>query len=117
MVVPNGVAVANALHEAARSGKVRRDFGGTGPMSAGEVRKAGESIGLGYWTLYGSLYGLPDNVRIAWSMVQDAFASIKGSRVLAAPAAGMEGLWARSEERRVGKECVSTGRSRWSAVH
>src|SRR3546814_6282456 len=81
MVVPNGVAVANALHEAARSGKVRRDFGGTGPMSAGEVRKAGESIGLGYWTLYGSLYGLPDNVRIAWSMVQDAFASIKGSRV------------------------------------
>src|SRR3546814_20553188 len=23
----------------------------------------------------------------------------------------------RSEERRVGKECVSTGRSRWSAVH
>src|SRR3546814_9507337 len=36
MVVPNGVAVANALHEAARSGKVRRDFGGTGPMSAGE---------------------------------------------------------------------------------
>src|SRR3546814_10034821 len=67
MVVPNGVAVANALHEAARSGKVRRDFGGTGPMSAGEVRKAGESIGLGYWTLYGSLYGLPDNVRIARS--------------------------------------------------
>src|SRR3546814_14750722 len=24
---------------------------------------------------------------------------------------------ARSEERRVGKECVSTGRSRWSTVH
>src|SRR3546814_13858655 len=24
---------------------------------------------------------------------------------------------ARSEERRVGKECVSTGRSRWSPVH
>src|SRR3546814_2574270 len=25
--------------------------------------------------------------------------------------------WARSEERRVGKECVSTGRSRWSTYH
>src|SRR3546814_8771230 len=28
----------------------------------------------------------------------------------------MEGNW-RSEERSVGKECVSTGRSRWSAYH
>src|SRR3546814_11120183 len=26
-------------------------------------------------------------------------------------------LWSRSEERRVGKECVSTGRSRWSPYH
>src|SRR3546814_17746836 len=25
--------------------------------------------------------------------------------------------WRRSEERRVGKECVSTGRSRWSPYH
>src|SRR3546814_15363754 len=25
--------------------------------------------------------------------------------------------WIRSEERRVGKECVSTGRSRWSPYH
>src|SRR3546814_17622303 len=28
-----------------------------------------------------------------------------------------DGQSARSEERRVGKECVSTGRSRWSAYH
>ena len=27
------------------------------------------------------------------------------------------GLWERSEERRVGKECVSTCRSRWSPYH
>src|SRR3546814_11552406 len=26
-------------------------------------------------------------------------------------------IWMRSEERRVGKECVSTGRSRWSPYH
>src|SRR3546814_15605979 len=26
-------------------------------------------------------------------------------------------VWSRSEERRVGKECVSTGRSRWSPYH
>src|SRR3546814_17457296 len=27
------------------------------------------------------------------------------------------GIWMRSEERRVGKECVSTCRSRWSPYH
>src|SRR3546814_13848958 len=38
--------------------------------------------------------------------------------MLSAPIAAANG-WTgrRSEERRVGKECVSTGRSRWSPVH
>src|SRR3546814_12041385 len=31
--------------------------------------------------------------------------------------AGVEGEFERSEERRVGNECVSTGRSRWSQSH
>src|SRR6056297_2519329 len=31
--------------------------------------------------------------------------------------AGARADWARSEERRVGKECVSTCRSRWSPYH
>src|SRR3546814_18991390 len=36
----------------------------------------------------------------------------------AAPAADPHHIaWARSEERRVGKECVSTCRSRWSPYH
>src|SRR3546814_16441372 len=30
---------------------------------------------------------------------------------------GFKGAWMRSEERRVGKECVSTCRSRWSPYH
>src|SRR3546814_12973034 len=32
-------------------------------------------------------------------------------------AGSFPGVSARSEERRVGKECVSTGRSRWSPYH
>lgn len=93
MVVPNGVAVANALHEAALAGKSRSTFGGSGPMAASEVRKVGASLGLGYWTLYGSLYGIPANVPIAWSMVRDAFASIKGVRILRAPPGPDASLW------------------------
>src|SRR3546814_3299521 len=34
-----------------------------------------------------------------------------------APPAGLTDLGARSEERRVGKECVSPCRSRWSPAH
>src|SRR3546814_19951561 len=40
-----------------------------------------------------------------------------GPRHDAAGAADVRTLEARSEERRVGKECVSTCRSRWSAYH
>src|SRR3546814_12082211 len=36
---------------------------------------------------------------------------------IAAEIIGIRPLWARSEERRVGKECVSTCGSRWSPSH
>src|SRR3546814_17437696 len=38
-----------------------------------------------------------------------------GERNCVISAGGLSGI--RSEERRVGKECVRTGRSRWSAYH
>src|SRR3546814_20317878 len=48
-------------------------------------------------------------------MVQDAFASIKGSRVLAAPAAGMEGLWAWRKGMMLGSVGIALGRpSDWT---
>src|SRR3546814_1970160 len=45
-----------------------------------------------------------------------------GFKVMVVQGAGQTGLWEdmagrRSEERRVGKECVSTCRSRWSPYH
>lgn len=82
MVVPNGVAVANAVHEAALLGKRRQDFGGQGPMAAGAVADAAKSLNIGYWTLYGALYGLPANVDMAWQAVQGAFSAIPGAKVV-----------------------------------
>jgi len=82
MVVPNGVAVGNALHEAALLGKKRSDYAGQGPMAASAVKAAGEALGLGYWNLYGSLYGLPDNVPILWDLVNGAFGSVPGAKVI-----------------------------------
>src|SRR3546814_2310588 len=42
---------------------------------------------------------------------------VAGALLFAAPALGMGPALTRSEERRVGKECVSTCRSRWSPYH
>lgn len=94
MVVANGVAVSNALHEAALVGKKRRDFAGQGPLAASAVKAAGEALGVGYWNLYGALYGLPDNVPILWEMVRGAFSSIPGARVVAGGKGVDQRLWA-----------------------
>lgn len=94
MVVPNGVAVAHGLHEAALLGKSRRDFAGTGPMSAGAVAEAATALNLGYWNLYGALYGLPANVDLAWEMVRGAFAGIPGVRVVTSGERAGDPLWA-----------------------
>lgn len=83
MVVANGVAVGNALHEAALLGRKRRDFAGQGPMAASAVKAAGQLMGLGYWNLYGALYGLPDNVSLLWDSVKSAFGSVPGAKVIA----------------------------------
>lgn len=82
MVVANGVAISNALHEAALLGKRRSDYKGQGVMPASAVKAAGEAFGGGYWNLYGAIYGLPGNVPILWDMVKGAFSSIGGARVI-----------------------------------
>lgn len=82
MVVANGVAVTNALHEAALLGKRRGDYQGNGVMAASAVKAAGEALGIGYWNLYGALYGLPNNVSVLWEMVRGAFSSISGAKVV-----------------------------------
>src|SRR3546814_7333663 len=68
---------------------------------AAEVLKAGENPGGGIKTL--------------------AFAGVIGSLIKLAAASGLrlipDAAIGRSEERRVGKECVSTCRSRWSPYH
>lgn len=82
MVVANGVAVSNALHEAALLGKRRADYKDRGVMPASAVKAAGEAFGGGFWNLYGAIYGLPGNVPILWDMVKGAFSSINGANVI-----------------------------------
>src|SRR3546814_12698106 len=55
-----------------------------------------------------------------WGTAAQAVAALQAAiQGLAGPAGtpGTDGVDGRSEERRVGKECVSTCRSRWSPYH
>src|SRR3546814_14307528 len=63
--------------------------------------------------------GRPEPVR-EWLKLQRWRSVLPGPRDLLVetfPRGGKQFLIARSEERRVGKECVSTCRSRWSPYH
>src|SRR3546814_17188428 len=67
--------------------------------------------GLAAFVSYGMLNWIPAFLMRTQRMPLDAMATWFG------PAAGITFGIGRSEERRVGKECVSTCRSRWSPVH
>src|SRR3546814_2606366 len=59
---------------------------------------------------------IPVNYLTAWQLLVTMGSLSRDETVLIHNAGGGVGL-ARSEERRVGKECVSTCRSRWSPYH
>src|SRR3546814_14212439 len=76
------------------------------------------------WQLGGArAYALEGSVFVAGSLIQWLRDDLKllgfaaESEALARSVSDNGGAYIRSEERRVGKECVSTCRSRWSPYH
>src|SRR3546814_17490450 len=59
---------------------------------------------------------LPEGVHVSWTGLSYE-ERLSGSQAPALYALSLLIVFLRSEERRVGKECVSTCRSRWSADH
>src|SRR3546814_14970870 len=107
------------------SGSAERDFAGRSPDD-GYVRYTGGTTGMPkgvVWRQEDVFYALGGgidaytNERVAdeWALAEKAKTVESPLRSLNLPPL-MHGAaqWGRSEERRVGKECVSTCRSRWS---
>src|SRR3546814_665442 len=73
---------------------------------------AGEIMGAGYWLMGAASLDLPVTVN------EDSAERYSETRHVPLGVVGAISPWNfRSEERRVGKECVSTCRSRWSPYH
>lgn len=76
-IVPNTVVVSHALMDLAPFAR-RADFLAGGQL---DVEAARARHGLGLWSVYGALYGLPGNVEATWEMLQPALASLPGARI------------------------------------
>src|SRR3546814_18648948 len=103
-----GVKTTPALIRGATSMNIPAIFMPAGPMLRGNWR--GNTLGSGSdaWKYWAELRA--GNIdQAAWREIEEGIARGPGHCMTMGPA--------RSEERRVGKECVSTCRSRWWPYH
>jgi 4-cresol dehydrogenase (hydroxylating) len=55
-------------------------FDGDGPLPAEAIEKMKSTLNLGYWNLYGTVYGPPPLMELYLGMIKDAFLQIPGSK-------------------------------------
>src|SRR3546814_11669522 len=96
----SGLCAIHSGHKAT----IRPDIAGINPERIKRRLFQGHQTGIGL------------DFVIAEDAVIGMFAAME-VRIVAGVRIGIEALYRRSEERRVGEECVSTCRSRWSPSH
>ncbi len=83
MVVPNTVLISHASADAELL------------EAAGDPRAAdfARDRGLDEWTLFGALYGIPDNVALTWDMLNQALSAIPSGAIFTTADAPAHPLW------------------------
>lgn len=51
-----------------------------GPLTPEAIEKMKDALNLGYWNLYGTLYGPEEMIQMAWGIIQQAFGQIPGAK-------------------------------------
>ena len=85
VLIPNTVVISNPLLDVSPF-RSRQDYINGNSIDMERLRT---DYDLGLWTLYGALYNTPPNIDVLWPMVEGAFASIEGARVIDLKARGL----------------------------
>jgi len=75
----NVPVLRNIILDAGVVSKRTEWFDGDGPLPAEAIENMKRTLGLGYWNLYGTVYGPPPVVDTYLGMIKDAFLQVPGS--------------------------------------
>ncbi|MGE3499788.1 MAG: FAD-binding oxidoreductase [Candidatus Binatia bacterium] len=98
MVIPNSVAVAHLLHEVALQRHRTQLQPGQGPISKDALRALAQELGLGWWNIYGALYGIPEGIAETWEVVAASFGKISGAKFYGKEDRPGDPVWAYREQ-------------------
>ncbi len=80
MIIPNAATAVELIWDAAVKVTRRQYHTGAGPMPPATRRKLAADLDVGMWNFYGALYGPAPRMDGDWTVIRDAFASIRGAR-------------------------------------
>jgi 4-cresol dehydrogenase (hydroxylating) len=98
MVIPNSVVVAHALHEVALQRSRSQSQAGQGPMPKDALRALAKELDLGWWNVYGALYGIPEGIAETWEVVAASFQKIAGAKFYFKEDRAGDPVWAYREQ-------------------
>jgi 4-cresol dehydrogenase (hydroxylating) len=75
----NVPVLRNIILDAGVTSKRAEWYQGDGPLPAEAIEKMKSDLGLGYWNLYGTVYGPPPVTSMYLEMIKEAFLKVPGS--------------------------------------
>jgi 4-cresol dehydrogenase (hydroxylating) flavoprotein subunit len=76
----NVPVLRNIILDAGVVSKRTEWYDGAGPLPAEAIERMKSELNLGYWNLYGTVYGPPPVVEQYLGMIRDAFLQVRGSK-------------------------------------
>lgn len=82
----NVPVLRNIFMDAASVSQRTEWFDGEGPLPQTAIKAMQKDLNLGFWNLYGTVYGPPPQTEMFLGMIRDAFLQVPGARFFTHPA-------------------------------
>ena len=79
-IIQNTPTIRHILLDAAAIHPKEYYYSGPGPVPGGVIEQIQQNLDLGFWNLYGAMYGSPSLLAATWLEIQHAFQDIPGVR-------------------------------------